>query len=78
MCRNGSTDQPQPEDRHSRYWTAVGDEDRALDVRLADISRRQDAGEFTTLEAAQQRIEALEAHLSEVRHLRQQYLEGGD
>jgi hypothetical protein len=49
----------------------------ALDVRIdmviADIRRRQDAGELSVVQAADLRIEALSAHLDALRALRREH-----
>ncbi len=65
------------DDPHARYWEAVTAADRSVDAELAAIRRKEDAGEYTTREAADARVEALEAHLATVRQLRQEHL-GGD
>lgn len=65
------------DDPHTRYFTAVEAADRRVDAELARIRRLEDAGEYTSREGALARVEALEAHLAEVRRLRQELL-GGD
>jgi|HubBroStandDraft_5_1064220.scaffolds.fasta_scaffold1143007_1 hypothetical protein len=62
---------------HESYWAAVEAEDGRFDDEIAGIRRRQDAGELTSREAANERIQIMEAHLAAVRELRQAYLGGG-
>lgn len=59
-----------PENVASGYTEAAEREDRRLDERIADIRRRQDAGELTVREAADERITAMETHLGTIRRLR--------
>jgi len=65
------------DDPHTAYFRAVTALDRRVDAELAAIRRRQDAGEYTSREAAEARVAALESHLAEVRRLRTELL-GGD
>jgi uncharacterized protein YceH (UPF0502 family) len=64
-------------DRHDAYFDAVKSADRSVDAQISAIRRREDAGEYTSREAADARIEALEAHLATLRQLREEHL-GGD
>jgi len=68
---------PQPrDDRHAQYWELVTSADRTVDAELAAICRKEDAGEYTVMEACEARVAALEAHLAEVRRLRLEHLGG--
>jgi hypothetical protein len=62
---------------HESYRAAVEAEDGRFDDQIAGIRRRQDAGELTAREAADERIHVMEAHLAAVQELRQAYLGGG-
>ncbi len=64
------------DERRDRYWRAVEDQDKLIDERLAGIRRKEDAGELTPREAADERITAMEAHLEAVQELRRTYLGG--
>ncbi len=68
---------PSDEDSHAAYFEAVKAADRSVDAQIAAIRRREDAGEYTPKEAADARVEALEAHLTTLRRLRREHL-GGD
>jgi uncharacterized protein YceH (UPF0502 family) len=50
--------------------------DRSVDAQISAIRRREDADEYTSKEAADARIEALEAHLATLRQLREEHLGG--
>jgi hypothetical protein len=63
------------EERRGRYYIEAEAEDRRLAERLAAIRSREDAGELTTRQAADERIAAMEQHLEAVRKLRERYLE---
>ena len=65
------------DDPHDAYFAAVKAADRSVDAQISAIRRREDAGELTSKEAADVRIEALESHLARLRRLRQEHL-GGD
>lgn len=65
-----------PTDRHARYYEAVQDADDALEEAVTHVRARQDAGEITTLQAANERIRLLENHQAEVRRLRIEHLGG--
>jgi hypothetical protein len=65
------------DEQRAPYWEAVTAADRKVDALIAAIRRREDAGALTAAGAAAERIEALEAHLAEIRRLRQEHL-GGD
>jgi hypothetical protein len=56
-----------------RYREALERENRALDEALADIRQRQDSGQITVRQAADERVEVLERHLASVRLLREMY-----
>jgi hypothetical protein len=62
--------------QHSRYMDAAALAGRALQARIGNIGRRRDSGEFTTRQAADERIRALEEHLATVRLLRERQLGG--
>jgi len=66
-----------PQDAHTAYWEAVKAADRRVDSELSTIRAKEYAGEYTTLEGCQARVESLTAHLAEVRRLRVELL-GGD
>ena len=68
---------PNDGDPHAACFTAVQAADRRLDAELAAIRRREDTGEYTPRQAADARVEAMEAHLATLRRLRQEHL-GGD
>lgn len=68
---------PSDEDSHAAYFEAVEAADRSVDAQIAAIRRREDAGQYTPKEAADARVEALEAHLTTLRRLRREHL-GGD
>jgi len=59
---------------NARYREAVAIENRALDARLANIRRRVDAGEYTTRQAADERVRCLTEHLAELQRLRARHL----
>jgi hypothetical protein len=63
----------QPPSDFSNYSADAGALSVALDMRLAEITRRQDAGELTVREAADLRIEAMESNLTEQRSLRNSF-----
>lgn len=48
----------------SRFWEAAQSEDEWLNTALADIRTRQDNAQSTTRQAADERIDALQRHLS--------------
>jgi hypothetical protein len=50
--------------------------DERLDARLADIIRRTDDGEINVVQAAGERIAALEQHLGDMRMLRELHFPG--
>ena len=50
--------------------------DKALDAKLAIFRRELDAGEITAVDAAYERVRALENHLATIRALRQKYFGG--
>lgn len=59
---------------HSAYYQAVGEEDERLQAQLDEIRAAQDVGELTVRQAADRRIDALEAHLESLRRLRADHL----
>ena len=65
---------PSDDDPHTAYFEAVKAADRSIDAQIAAIRRREDAGEYTPKEAADARVEALEAHLATLHRLRLQHL----
>jgi hypothetical protein len=67
---------PNDDDPHTAYFEQVTAADRRIDAEIAAIRRKEDAGELTPKEAADARVEALEAHLTEVRRLRLEHLGG--
>jgi hypothetical protein len=60
------------------YFNAVRQEDATLQVKLAEIRTREDAGEVTVRQAADIRIAAMEQHLAELRELRAQFFGRGE
>jgi hypothetical protein len=58
------------------YAQEAAAQDKFLDERLAEIRRLHNAGDITTLEAADLRITALEHHLAAVRALRAEHFGG--
>jgi len=60
----------------SAYYQAVSAADQRLEQALAGLRDRQYAGEVTPVEAAQERIALLEAHLAECQAIRRQHLGG--
>jgi hypothetical protein len=50
--------------------------DADLDEALSHVRARQDAGEITELDAAAERIELLERHISQCQRLRAEHLGG--
>jgi hypothetical protein len=58
----------------TRYREAAEAEDRQFADRIADIRRREKARLITVRQAADERIAAMERHLTAVQLLRQQYL----
>ena len=63
------------EDRTGRYWELASRAADELDERLAAIRRDHDAGEISTIEAADERVQVLEEHLARLRALRREYLD---
>jgi len=61
----------------SAYAVAAEREDQRLIERIAYIRRRQDAGEITVRQAADERIAAMEEHLAAIRQLRERHFGGG-
>lgn len=68
----------QPGEQPSRYWQLATEAASNLEERLAAISRDFDAGEISTIDAANERIRILEEHLARLRLLREEYLGGND
>ena len=58
------------------YSQAIAREAAILDRRIADIRRRQDDGELTVRQAADERITAMENHLAALRRLSEIHLSG--
>ena len=69
--------EPPDGDRRGVYYLAAEAEDRRLEDRLAAIRSREDASEVTTVQAAAERIAAMEQHLEALQELRRAHLEGG-
>lgn len=59
------------------YYQAVTDLGDSLQDALSDLTTREDRGELTVREAADERIRLLEEHLAACRDLNGRYL-GGD
>ena len=59
-------------DRHSAYFDAMREADKALDGALAAVRAREDAGDITPAQAAAERVGLLEGHLAECRRLRRE------
>jgi hypothetical protein len=66
-----------PTDR-SNYITEAMAADAALDEQLAIFRREEADGEITAVEAAYERVRALETHLATIRALRAKYFGGND
>jgi hypothetical protein len=62
------------DDDHESYARLVQIEDRRFDELIAGIRRRQDAGELTPREAADERIRIMIAHLQAIQELRRRFL----
>ena len=60
----------------STYMMAVDREDSLLERKLGDIQARYDANKITRLEAAGERVAALETHLAACQEHRVYYLGG--
>jgi len=60
----------------SAYYEAVTAADARLQAALASLRDRQDAGEVTARQAADERIALLEGHLAECQRLRREHLGG--
>jgi hypothetical protein len=58
------------------YTQEAAAADKLLDELLGNIRRDFDAGEITALEAAGDRINALEEHLATIKQLRTKYFGG--
>jgi hypothetical protein len=59
---------------HTFYIRAVEEADRRFDAEIASVRGKQDAGELTARESADERIRIMTAHLETVRELRRRYL----
>lgn len=62
----------------SDYAAEVSALDVALDQKLYELRRRQDAGDVGPREGAALRVELLEAHLRAVQALRAEYFGGNE
>lgn len=62
-----------PQTHASSYMEEASAQDQILQDRLTVIRRNQEAGNITTLEAADSRIQAMEHHLATTRNLRIEY-----
>jgi hypothetical protein len=62
------------DDDHESYARLVQIEDQRFDELIAGIRRRQDAGELTPREAADERIRIMTAHLQAIQELRRRFL----
>jgi hypothetical protein len=67
-----------PPDRASTYAELLAAEAGKLDATLAAIRADTEAGNLTSAEAADNRVQVLEAHLASIRLLRELYLGGDD
>jgi hypothetical protein len=65
----------QPEDV-ATYLAQIHLLDGELDAALAGIRGRRNAGQLTQVEAATERVSALEHHLADVARLRAEHLDG--
>jgi len=65
---------PTPPSGHAGYFAAITDEEDRLAATLAAIRADEAAGHLTVLEAAANRVAALETHLAKVGQLRERYL----
>jgi hypothetical protein len=68
----------QPPPNGNGYSAEVSALDVALDIRISEIRRRQDSGEITVRQAADERVDALARHLAEVEALRAEHFGGDD
>ena len=69
-------EKPTTDDRHSAYYSLVGQADADLDEALGHVRAEQDAGRITPAEAAAERIGLLERHLELCRQARLEHLGG--
>jgi hypothetical protein len=60
------------------YYIEAEAEDRRLTDRLAAIRGREDSGQITIVQAAAERIAAMEQHLEALQELRRAHLEDGE
>jgi len=65
------------DDRHSEYYREVQTADQDLEDALSHIRARQDDGEISAREAADERVRLLENHLQAVHALRVKHLGPG-
>ncbi len=63
-------------DRHSEYYDAAMAADADLENALTNVRAREDAHQIAPAQAAAERIELMEAHLSECQQLRVELLGG--
>lgn len=61
---------------HDAYYTAVSEADDDLEDALGHVRAREDAGEITVRQAADERVRLLENHLAECQRLRREHLGG--
>jgi hypothetical protein len=69
-------EKPTTDDRHSAYYSLVGQADADLDEALGHVRAEQDAGRISPAEAAAERCELLERHLELCRQARLEHLGG--
>ena len=67
---------PSTDDRHSAYYTVVGQADADLDEALSHVRAEEDADRITPAEAAAERIGLLEHHLELCQQARLDHLGG--
>jgi len=69
-------EKPTTDDRHSAYYTVVGQADAHLDEALSHVRAEEDAHRITPAEAAAERIGLLERHLELCHRARIEHLGG--
>ena len=69
-------EKPTTDDRHSAYYSVVGQADADLDEALGHVRAEQDAGRITPAEAATERVGLLERHLELCQQARIAHLGG--
>jgi hypothetical protein len=70
------TAEPTEPSPHSTYMERVNAADYLLAAALAALTRKQDAGQITVRQAADERVRLLEQHMATVQGLRHDLLGG--